>query len=152
MRYVKVGDVIKSTAFEYGKCQTKWVAGNLEADRSTILVGCKGGQVHWVQHLTCNVDGLHYKAEVDRVLHTDADDESRGSAEFVVEYVALEGGGSGHGPHDVFPDGWHVLARRLKADGSYDPQGEVVDFYQTGCFVNVVDSPDFIRTMERTFV
>lgn len=64
--------------------------------------------------------------------HRDAFDESRPSAKFVVTRAEAAGGGTGHGPHDVYPDGWEVVAKRLHVDGSYDPDGETILFYQTG--------------------
>lgn len=56
---------------------------------------------------------------------------------YVVEYAAMEGGGTAHGPHDRYPDGWHIRARKLNADGSYDPHGVEIRFYQSGAFTVV---------------
>ena len=47
---------------------------------------------------------------------------------YVVYKTATDGGGHGHGPHDVYPDGHHVFAEKL------DIPSVRVDFYQTGCF------------------
>lgn len=52
-------------------------------------------------------------------------DESRGTAEFVVEHAAMEGGDE----RNSIPDSWHIVARRLNKDGSYNKDGEVIDFY-----------------------
>lgn len=46
---------------------------------------------------------------------------------YVVIKTTTDGGGTGHGPHDVFPDGHHVWCESV--DRKYK-----VDFYQTGCF------------------
>jgi hypothetical protein len=51
---------------------------------------------------------------------------------YVVLDARLAGGGTGHGPNDVYPDGWQVKARLLKDDGTYDPAGATISFYQTG--------------------
>lgn len=70
---------------------------------------------------------------------------------YVVETADLAGGGTGHGPHDVYPDGWYISARKLK-NGKYDPKGMVVLFYQSGCFTAMnVDVP-VIKTMKMSFV
>ena len=58
-------------------------------------------------------------------------DESRAKAKFVVESARMEGGSHGR---DEYPDGWHIIARRLSEDDDYDPDGEVIQFYMTGCF------------------
>lgn len=47
---------------------------------------------------------------------------------YVVYKTAMEGGGTGHGPHDVYPDGHHVYAQKL------DNPSVRVDFYQSGSF------------------
>lgn len=49
--------------------------------------------------------------EEDLVL--DATDYENVLGEYVVYKTAKEGGGTGHGPHDVYPDGWHVFARAV---------------------------------------
>ena len=47
---------------------------------------------------------------------------------YVVYKTSHDGGVTGHGPHDVYPDGHHVFAERL------DDPNVKVDFYQSGCF------------------
>lgn len=59
-------------------------------------------------------------------------------ASYVVEKTAMDGGGQQPEPsgcYSAFPDGHHVYARRLTPDMTYDPDGEAVDFWQTGCFI-----------------
>ena len=52
---------------------------------------------------------------------------------YIVYKTSHDGGGTGHGPHDVYPDGHHVFCE--KAD-----QTEVkVDFYQSGCFTAMIE-------------
>lgn len=70
---------------------------------------------------------------------------------YVVESVGMDGGGTGHGPHDVYPDGWCVQARRLK-DSKYDEKGRVIEFYQSGCFSNLLKNVSIVGKMKRTFV
>jgi hypothetical protein len=45
-----------------------------------------------------------------------ADSQTAGT--YAVERTTVDGGGTGHGPHDVFPDGHHVFATR-----PYGPDG-----------------------------
>lgn len=73
---------------------------------------------------------------------------------WVVEETAMTGGGTGHGPHDVYPDGWHVSARRLTTLGYYDPTGMTTHFYQSGCFTNMIrpDEVTVVGKMKRTFI
>ena len=80
--------------------------------------------------------------------------DGRQTGEWVVERTAMTGGGTGHGPHDIYPDGWHVTARRLTATGAYDPTGVTTKFYQSGCFTNMVMPHEVVvvRRMRRTFI
>lgn len=58
---------------------------------------------------------------------------------YVVVRTAVEGGGIGHGPHDVFPDGHRVTAERLEDDRRlYAPPR--VSFYQTGSFTAMIEA------------
>jgi len=61
-------------------------------------------------------------------------DSTRPHALFVVIEARLAGGGTGMGPHDRYEAGWQVTARRLNEAGTDDGLGEVVYFYQSGCF------------------
>ena len=64
---------------------------------------------------------------------------------YVVTRAKSEGGGTGHGPHDVYPDGWHISATQLKhkitgwpdaviGTFEYNDDGKTISFYQSGCF------------------
>jgi len=71
---------------------------------------------------------------------------------YVVERCAMEGGGTGHGSHDVYPDGWHVIARRLSNKNNYDPKGKTIDFYQSGCFTNLKPEVEIVGKMKKVFI
>lgn len=71
---------------------------------------------------------------------------------YVVEETKMCGGGTGHGPFDIYPDGWHVTARRLNNDGTYDPHGLTKKFYMSGCFTNMITEVEVVGKMKRTFV
>lgn len=85
----------------------------------------------------------------DRCFH---DGSVKDSDEFVVESTHWGGGGTGHGPHDIYPDGLNVTARRLNEDGSYNPNGLVIQFYQRGCFNTTIEDAYLITVgrMKRT--
>jgi hypothetical protein len=68
---------------------------------------------------------------------------------YVVEHAAMEGGGTGHGAHDIYPDGWHIRARKLKADGSYNPMGVEIEFYQSGAFTVVNEKVPVVGKLHR---
>ncbi len=70
--------------------------------------------------------------------------------EYVVTSTKYDGGGTGHGPHDVYPDGWHVTAKKLK-QGKYDQKGKKITFYQSGCFTAMNENVPVIRKMKETF-
>ena len=72
--------------------------------------------------------------------------------DYVVIEATMEGGGTGHGPHDIYPDGWHVEAQLLDKNGNYNPDGKKIDFYQSGCFNNMIEEVQVTGKMERTFV
>jgi hypothetical protein len=72
--------------------------------------------------------------------------------DYVVVRTAMEGGGTGHGPHDIYPDGWHVEATKLDKDGNYDPDGKRIDFYQSGCFTGMIEEVKVVDRMRMTFV
>jgi len=55
---------------------------------------------------------------------------------WIVYKTVTDGGGTGHGPNDVYPDGHHVFCKRV-VKNKYDYQMEI-DFYQTGCFTAMI--------------
>jgi hypothetical protein len=68
---------------------------------------------------------------------------------FVVVETKLTGGGTGHGQHDVYPDGWQITAKRLK-DGQYDENGDEIKFFQSGSFAHLVNvNIPVLRTMKK---
>ena len=72
---------------------------------------------------------------------------------FVVEDLWFGGGGTGHGPHDIFPDGLLVYTRKLDMNtGEYDPNGEEFKFTVSGSFGNYIDPKHIlvVNKMKRT--
>jgi hypothetical protein len=64
---------------------------------------------------------------------------------YVVTSTSIRGGGTGMGPHDVYPDGHHVDCQLLMQQGFDLPRRAMskkyplrVAFYQTGCFTAMI--------------
>jgi len=70
---------------------------------------------------------------------------------FVVTKTLYEGGGTGMGPHDIYPDGHRIYCKKLKND-KFDEDGTEVNFYQNGCITAVISNIKVIRTMKMKFV
>lgn len=51
---------------------------------------------------------------------------------YICTKTALDSGGCGHGPHDVYPNGHHVYAVKV------DDRDCKVDFYQSGSFTAMI--------------
>ena len=67
------------------------------------------------------------------------------AGEYDVLYTKMTGGGTGHGPGDVYPDGWEVTA--VKAHAPY--QGFQIRFFQSGCFTCMI-KPEQIELVNQT--
>lgn len=121
------GDVIMSPKFAFGYYETdrkiiyidgvtkKYMLESNISEKDRVAMAAKSGKI----------------PPKVRVEDYGAYDESRAQAKFVVENAAMEGGERGR---DYYPDGWRIVARRLKGDGTYDPKGEVISFYMSGSF------------------
>lgn len=57
---------------------------------------------------------------------------------YVVYKTAFEGGGTGHGPGDVYPDGHHVYCEKM------DDSKARVDFYQSGSFTAMLPNKEAV--------
>ncbi len=58
---------------------------------------------------------------------------------WVVVETATTGGGTGHGPHDVFPDGHQVTIKLLNYNNKGLLKGHhSIRFYQSGCFTGLI--------------
>ena len=68
---------------------------------------------------------------------------------YVVVHARSQGGGTGHGSHDIYPDGWHIQARKLNKDGSYNPTGVEIEFYQSGAFTVVNEDVPVVGKLHR---
>lgn len=75
----------------------------------------------------------------------------RAKAKYVVEDAKMDGGGgrNGRGPGDIYPDGWEVTARKLRPDGTYNPKGEVIRFYQSGSFTCMIETVQLVGKLKK---
>ena len=145
----KVGDVIKSISFVYGE-------RSFDENDKRIKVGRDTPEYVVRRHLTddeiAEIVLKTRKMPTGDALWIDEDfgspDLSRANAEYVVIETKMQGGGTGHGPHDVFPDGWHVVAKRLDAGRKWNSDGEEIEFYMTGCFINMIPPNKVVKVGE----
>ena len=95
------------------------------------------------------VEVVDYYAEVGDVITIPG---KRG--EFVVEEARMTGGGQAH--NDIYPDAWHVKARKLTGSiyqltkVQYNPKATLVEFTQhTNSYNTVIDGVEQIGEMEK---
>lgn len=101
--------------------------GNCVADTEKIKLDYSTGITY--NHKDVKViDEKEYVHEEWRTLDLDVPAE-RLNQPFTVVRTAFEGGGTGMGPHDVYPDGHHVYC--------VGEDGLLFSFYQSGCFIGV---------------
>jgi hypothetical protein len=149
-----VGDVIKAAEFAYCVCahDIKW---NEQQQRNVAVLHRKNLTVDGYKQQDHVVGFTAYYDRkgrgIEDTVNVGCYDITRAEARFVVERTAMDGGGTGHGPNDVFPDGWHVEARRLNPDGRYNPRAEKIEFYQSGCFNCMVPQVEVLGKMRQNF-
>ena len=79
----------------------------------------------------------------------DQSDQTRSEARFVVLNAGYGGETIAYGgPHDTW---WEVTAQRLAADGSYNPEGEIIQF-KSGGWDNNIDEVTCLGRMNLSFV
>ena len=145
-----LGDIIMSEKFAFGYYDSqKNPKGYWVPKKDVITVDGKTRE--YPVRFTKPGTEWDQKYEKETVEHG-AYDESRKLAQFVVESAQMELGGTGHGLGDTFPDGWYVQARRLNEDGSYNSNGELIKFYQSGCSTCLIPEVELVGRMKRIFV
>lgn len=128
----QIGDIITSSEFvdgHYKLLRSDKKKRIPEIDRSKVFIGTSNYLCSYRDSIDNDTGEI-----INKDLSLSAKDESRGKARFVVEEAFSNGGGAmmGMGGHmESYHDGWHVRARRLNGDGTYNPKGELIDFYQT---------------------
>ena len=145
-----VGDIITSQKFAFGYYDN--------AEKRSITVDGRTREYSVSSYLSAD-ERVEIAAQTGtippkmRTVELGAYDPNRANAKFVVAEANLQGGGNGSRPTESYRNGWHVRARRLNADGSYDQQGEVIRFYTTGDFTCVIELEDLqiVGKMQRQF-
>lgn len=144
----KLGDIIRSEKFAYGCYETEFNnEGYLQMVKGIIDVdGSTREQIASYIDPESKVRHPSYKS-----IDIAAYDPSRGNALFVVEEARMEGGGTAMF-NDYYPDGWHVKARRLGPNENYDSDGELIRFYQSGCFTTNIGDVELVEKMRMAFL
>ncbi|MBT5023116.1 hypothetical protein HOK51_04380 [Candidatus Woesearchaeota archaeon] len=144
----ELGDIIRAEEFACGTYDSQFVDGDLILVNDEITIdGTKK-----YRPIGYRKKGTPWDEPAEYLqLDVCAYDESRGESMFVVEKAHMGGGGTGHGLRDIFPDGWYVEARRLGGDGAYNPGGEVIKFYQSGCFNCMVREVEVVGKAKLVF-
>jgi hypothetical protein len=126
-RQLQIGDVFTSRRLARLKGDVKWLPSGEPYIDATVLRPLDYPDQHdapvfcpWTER---GEDGWERKRETK----LDAALDFTG-VEWVVVDAKMGGGGTAHGPHDVYPDGWMVTATRKD-----DPK-VTLRFYQSGCF------------------
>ena len=60
---------------------------------------------------------------------------------YLITQAKMGGGGTGHGPHDVFPDGWLLTLSLLGKSMIWSQSAKIIHLYQDGfggCFTDTV--------------
>jgi len=136
-RELKVGETFTCHLFNklnYESIEQKNGKYKLNKKKLTTDILSNGFNYTW----TDKKDGWTKSKKMELI--TTANDEERAKSVWVVTKTNSEGGGGSH--NDYYTDGWHVTARRLKKDGTYDNKGEKVSFYQSGSFIGMIYPKD----------
>lgn len=177
--FLEVGDVIEIKAGMkiYAQIPEKFIYSNKplssEFRTTDIRVGelLKNNIINWeeekmrlarsIKESFENVFGFASKEAIDEFVAKQIPDsadaqETLDTHSFVGEYVVVEaslsgGSVSSYRPSDSYPDGHHVVCQRL-SDGVFDPNGETINFYQSGAFTAMIEEIALLRKMNPTFV
>lgn len=76
-----------------------------------------------------NCKGCYDLTHHDIIVH---DDFAYFAGKYVVIKTSTEGGGTGHGNHDVYPNGHKVWCVKV------DDKKVMIDFFQSGCFTAMI--------------
>lgn len=66
--------------------------------------------------------------------------------DYIVTNTTMNGGGTGHGASDVYPDGWEVKAQKV------DDEGVEITLYQSGCFIHTNTDIEVVGKSEKKWV
>jgi len=143
--HANIGDIINSEEFAFGYYESKYDSNgymHIDKDKS-ITVDGRTETYPFQYYNSKNSDSD------SKLLTTDlsAYNKSRGQANFIVEDARLSDGSG-----NDWPDGWRIIARRLSKDNFYNPKGELIQFYQSGCFSCMIKEVNVVGKMQQQFV
>jgi hypothetical protein len=135
---LQVGDVFTSSKMDgmmFGYVVHDSETGEPYVDFSTLHTADYGDEVQiiWTEYAA---EGWERKRKI--TLSTKVKDPKLFGAEWKVIETSFCGGGAGHGPYDIYPDGHHVKAKRVNGK-------ETISFYQNGCFRGMLDPKDITK-------
>lgn len=141
---LEVGDVFvskKMASCTYGYVQRKKAKPRLD---KTVLhfMGDKAVVFEGMTRIDEDGRKVPYKL---RLVPSSTTRKRFATSEWVVIDTEMSGGGSGHGYHDRYPDGWGVTAKLL-VDGEWDENAPEVFFRQSGSFTNKLEVTDTKKT------
>lgn len=144
----QVGDVIRSIRFVYGE-------RSFDRNNKRVAVGRDDPQ-YIVGRYPTDEEIVSYVQKFGKMPPKSAPveedygspDLTRAKAEYVVVEAQMQGGGPIQGDSVGYPDGWHVVAKRLDDGRKWNPLGEEIEFYMTGCFLNMIP-PNKIKIVGR---
>lgn len=84
--------------------------------------------------MTTMRDGKFVQVPGQRHTETRIKDHPEYKGRYLVIETKMDGGGTAHGPHDVYPDGHHVYCQKIEEINYKRALTVRVDFYQSGCF------------------
>jgi hypothetical protein len=151
MKNLSIGDVfIAPESFAFGQAESvseqKYIKG-----KSRIRVSDSYDSIYKVM-ATESYDPKTGNAITALSTKWDRSNKSRPGKKFIVEDVKMTGGSE----REFIQDAPFVTARRLKNDGTYDPNGELVVFYDGNSDVrynsNVVTITNVVHKMQKIFV
>ena len=90
-------------------------------------------------------------AKVGDMIKLPKKNDPKGST-WVVINAEMTGGGTGHGPHDIYPDAWHVSAMRVSENGGV-LVGRPRTFTQnTNCYNDCIDGVELVGKWKKPLV
>ena len=174
--FLDTGDVfiVEKGMTVYAEIPKRFIYANTRLDMSLDRTDIKVGEIkvapkinveneseQIVKHLSdvlSREEKAKIKEEIKSILQRrkplpDTFDTSIFEGTYVVTRTAMSGGGTGHGPHDVYPDGYKVAAIKLSNGETFNPKGLKISFYQSGCFTAMIYPSRIkkIKTMSVSF-
>lgn len=147
--------IYSNTPFDGTKCSTELIVGNVYKSSNETMDFLVKSLIKLSKDYS-DFNGIKFdKSKLAEAIILPKNkktefDSSIYIGEYIVVETAMTGGGTGHGPGDVYPDGWHITAKKLK-NGKFDKDGLKISFYQSGCFTVTHEYIPVLRKMKQSF-